>query len=397
MSYLQTITAKDMRRINRSCILEVIRTESPISRSAIAEKLGVSLPTVMRIVDELIEENLVLPNGEKEWSGGRKRSLLRFNAEGHIVIGVDLGGTKMFAALADLAGNILDEITLPQHGTSGKESYEQIAKMIETLLTSPKLKDQHIQGVGIGAPGVTQHKEGIIDWAPSLNWRNFPLKSKLHERLKLPVAVDNDVNLAALGELWFGAGRNIKNFVLITIGTGIGSGIVINGALYRGAHQASGEIGYMLPGKEYVGQRFDEFGALENLASGNGIAQRSRKALQGKVSPEKLNEITAEDAFMAARDGEEWAVKVIEETVEYLAIAVANVSACFDPELIILGGGVARSADLLIEPILKKLDGALQVPPKIVTSALGQRAAVMGAIANVLHNTADFYIVHKLS
>ncbi len=397
MSSLQTITAPDMRRINRSCILEMIRVESPISRTAIAERLNVSLPTVMRIVENLIEEELVLPQGGKEWSGGRRRSLLQFNAQGHVVLGVDLSGTKMYGALSDLSGNVLEELLRPQQGASGEDSYKQLVELIEALLASEKLKERRIRGVGIGTPGVTRHEEGIVNWAPSLNWRDFPLKQKLQQHINLPVIVDNDVNLAALGELWFGAGRNAKNMVLITIGTGIGSGIIINGSLYRGAHQASGEIGYMLPGKEFIGRRFNAFGALESLASGNGIAQRSRQALQGALSPEALQNISAEDAFNAARKGEDWAVKVIDETVDYLTIAVANVYCCFDPELIVIGGGVARSADLLIKPILAKLDGILPVMPRMVSSTLGQRATVMGAITNVLHNTADFYIVHKLS
>ena len=116
MASLQTITAPDMRRINRSCILEMIRAESPISRTAIAERLNVSLPTVMRIVDELITEDLVLPGNGKEWSGGRRRSLLQFNAKGHVVLGVDLSGTKMYGALSDLGGDVLEEMQHPQQG-----------------------------------------------------------------------------------------------------------------------------------------------------------------------------------------------------------------------------------------------------------------------------------------
>lgn len=397
MSSLQTITAPDMRRINRSCILEMIRAESPISRTAIAERLDVSLPTVMRIVDELIAEDLVLPEGGKEWSGGRRRSLLQFNARGHVVLGVDLSGTKMYAALSDLGGNVLEEVLRPQQAASGEENYQQLVELIESLLASSKLTDRRMRGLGIGTPGVTLHEEGIVNWAPSLNWRDFPLKQELHRHFNLPVIVDNDVNLAALGELWFGAGRNVKNMVLITIGTGIGSGIIINGSLYRGAHQASGEIGYMLPGRKFIGRRFDAFGALESLASGNGIAHRARQALQDTLSPEALQNISAEDTFDAARRGEGWALTVIDETVDYLTIAVANVYCCFDPQLIVIGGGVARSADLLIKPILAKLDGILPVMPHMVSSTLGQRATVMGAVANVLHNTADFYIVHKLS
>jgi glucokinase len=397
MALLQTITPEDMRRINRSCVLEIIRLQGPISRTAISQQLDVSLPTVMRIVDDLFDEDLVQRDADTQWSGGRRRSLLSFNSEGHIVLGVDLGGTKMFGALSTLGGEVVDEVHFPQHGTSGDESFDQLLQMVETLLASPRLAGRPVRGIGVGAPGVTRHEEGIVTWAPSLQWRDYPLRHKLEEQIGIPVSVDNDVNLAVLGELWFGAGRNVRNMVLITVGTGIGSGIVINGVLYRGSREASGEIGYFLPGREFLGRRYAQFGALEEIASGNGIADRGRRELRAARTPEELTALTAEDVFKAARDGEAWALKVIDETVDYLAMTVGNVQALLDPELIVLGGGVARSADLLIEPILRRLEGALPMPPRLVPSSLGRRAAVMGAIVNVLHNTDDFFVVQKLS
>jgi glucokinase len=397
MTHPRTITGTDMRGINRSAILELIRRESPISRTLIAKRLDVSLPTVMRIVDELTAEDLVRPQGTTEWSGGRRRSLLEFNAEGHVVVGIDLGGTKMFGAIADLGGNILDEVDISRHGSTGEESYDRLVELIDTLLASPKLEGRRIRGIGVGAPGITRHREGIVNWAYTLNWKDYPLKAKLVERYGLPIVVDNDVNLAALGELWFGAGQNAQNMVLIAIGTGIGAGIIIDGALYRGAREASGEIGQIIPGREFLGRRYAEFGALESLASGTGIAERARQALNGRRDPADLESLLAEDVFDAARQGEEWAQAVIDETVDYLSIAIANISVSFDPELIVLGGGVTRSADLLVEPILHRIDGAIPTLPRLVVSPLGRRAAAMGAITNVLHNTTDFYVVHKLS
>jgi len=389
----RTITATHMRGINRSAILDIIRRESPLSRTAIAERLQVSLPTVMRIVDELVEEDLVRPKGSTEWSGGRRRSLLEFNAEGHVVAGIDLGGTKMFGAIADLGGKILYEVDFNHHGTTGEACYQRLVELIKMLLSSPKLQGRKIRGIGVGVPGVTLHNEGIVTWAPSLDWRDYPLKAKLAQQFSLPIMVDNDVNLAALGELWFGAGQKTQNMVLIAVGTGIGAGIVIDGALYRGSHEAAGEVGYLMPGREFLGRQYEGFGALEDLASGTGIAARARLALKGR----KKRNLTAEDVFDAARQGEAWAKAVIDEAVDYLAIMIASVSAYFDPELIVLGGGVARSADLLIEPIRRRIECTTPVPPRLEASLLGHRATVLGAITNVLHNTADFYVVSKLS
>jgi glucokinase len=397
MTYPITITSSAMRDINRSAILEIIRKESPISRSAIAQRLDVSLPTVMRIVEGLVGEGFVRLQGSSEWSGGRRRPLLEFNADGHLVVGVDMGGTKMYGALSDLGGNILDEVNIGHHGTSGDDSFNQLTGMIDTLLNSPKVAGRHVRGIGVGAPGVTLHKEGIVTWAYTLHWDKYPLKAKLAVCYDLPITVDNDVNLAAMGELWFGAGQDSQDMILIAIGTGIGAGVIINGALYRGSKEASGEIGNMIPGHEFLGKNFLDFGALESVASGTGIAERARRLLINKRSAAELLNLSAEDVFDAARQKQEWAWTIIDETVDYLAIAIINLVASFDPDLIVLGGGVSRSADMLIEPILRRIAGVIPNPPKLVVSQLGLRATVMGAITNVLHNTSNFYVVHKLS
>ncbi|MGZ6346123.1 MAG: ROK family transcriptional regulator [Anaerolineales bacterium] len=397
MTYPLTITASAMRAINRSAILEIIRRESPISRTAIGERLDVSLPTVMRIVDELTEEGFIRLQGTTEWSGGRRRPLIEFNSDGYVVLGVDMGGTKMYGALSDLGGNILDEVNIGHHGTTGEESFNYLTSLIDELLASPKVDRQRVRGIGVGAPGVTLHEQGIVTWAYTLHWDNFPLKARLAERYDLPIIVDNDVNLAALGELWFGAGQNIQDMILIAIGTGIGAGIIIDGALYRGSKEASGEIGNMIPGREFLGKNYKDFGALESVASGTGIAARARELLKSHRSQVELLSLTAEDVFEAARKGESWAWKVINETVDYLSIAIANLVSAFDPEVVVLGGGVSRSADMLITPILDRITVAIPNPPKLVVSNLGLQATVMGAITNVLHNTSNFYVVHKLS
>jgi glucokinase len=201
--------------------------------------------------------------------------------------------------------------------------------------------------------------------------------------------VDNDVNLAALGEHWFGARQNTQNMIVMAVGTGIGAGIIVDGALYRGSREASGEIGQMIPGREFFGTNYVDFGALESIASGTGIAQRARES-------QRNDSIFAEDVFKAARLGQAWALDIVSEEVDYLAIAIGNLAVFFDPELIVLGGGVSNSADLLIEPILHRLKDMLPTLPKLVASSLGPRATVMGAITKVLHQTSNFYLVRKL-
>lgn len=396
MSMTLTITAAEMRGINRSAVLETIRHRGPIARTQIAEALQISLPTVIRVVDELITEDLVKPTGDKEWSGGRKRPLLEFNSHGHLIIGVDMNETRLYGAVADLAGNILTETFLPHHAR-GVESFDFLVVIIDQLLQYARTTGKNIRGIGVGAPGITYYEEGVVHWAPTLEWRDFPLKEKLHERFQLPVILDNDVNLSALGEVWFGVGQNCTNLVLVIIGSGIGAGIIIDGGVYRGSHLTAGEIGFLLPDRSHLGIRREGYGALESLASGASIAARAKLMLEGSISSEKLASITAENVFEAFRRGEEWARPIISDTIDHLAQMLATLAVCFDPDLIVLSGGVSKSADLLIDPIMQRIDGVIPFCPKLVVSKLSHRAAVMGAIIEILYNTADFYMVRKLT
>ena len=392
----QTLTSTLMRSVNRSAILDLIRQNSPITRAQIARKLGVSLPTVMRIVDILIEEDLVRNCGSNESSGGRPASLLEYNGQSYAVLGVDLSGSKMYGAVADLSGNIQSEISVPvnHHGANG--NLELLLNLIQQLLDAPRPAGQNVRGIGLGMPGVTLSREGIVTWAPSFGWRDLPIKEILSTRFGYSVFIENDVNLIALGELHFGAGKGISNLVCITVGTGIGAGIIINRALYRGHNQASGEIGYLLPNIQALGRNYDEFGALESLASGTGIARCARERIieLGLELPEA--EVSAEDVFSAARDGQAWALEVAKDTIDLLSMTVTNISALLDPEMIILGGGVIRSADLLLEPIRQRIQGTAPYLPRIEASQLGSRAAVMGAIMLVLSGTSEQYIIERV-
>jgi glucokinase-like ROK family protein len=379
----RSASASLMRKLNRSAILDLVRDHSPIARSQISRRLNMSMPTVMRIIDELQEEDLVRYSGDCEASGGRPRSLLEFNSQGYAVIGVDLGGTKMYGTVADLGGKILDEIYLPSKQGDSTENLNRVCKLIEELIEKPHPEGQKIRGIGVGAPGVTLFEEGVVTWAPSLGWRDLPLKRILSERFELLTVVENDVNLAALGEFGFGAAKGAASLVCLAVGTGIGSGIVIDRKIYRGYHQSAGEIGYLPPGIGYLGKRYDHYGALESIASGTGIEDRARAYFE-QTQLLVGNHFSAEKVFEAARQGESWAQKLVSETVDYLSLAIAAVIAIIDPEVVVLGGGVARSADILIEPICKKLEGVVPVMPRIVQSTLSERAAVMGAIMLVL-------------
>ncbi len=381
----QMATNQLMRLLNRSAVLDFIRENQSVTRTAIADTLGLSVTTSNRIVDELIEEKLVVWSGDSQASGGRPRLLLEFNATAFAVIGLDLGGTKLYGTVADLAGNIQHE--LYTHWQEG-DSIEQVCHLIEELLIAPRPADQVIRGIGVGAPGVTESETGTVRWAPSLGWRDLPLRDILQERFNLPVSVENDVNLAALGEYGFGIAKGASSLVCLAIGTGIGSGIIVDRKIYKGHNYSAGEVGYLPPDLSYLGSSFPGFGALESIASGKGIEHRAREYLSAHNQPVP-DDLNAELVFDAARANKAWAKHIIDETVDYLGFAISVIAAILDPEVIVLGGGVACSTDLLVDPILERISGLVPSIPKLVQSNLGSRAAVMGAILLVLDTTTE--------
>lgn len=394
--HMRTITLAEVREINRSSILELIRRENPISRAQISEDLGVSLASVIRIVDELMEEGLVIEDAKKEWSGGRKRTRVCFNGTQHLVVGVDLGGTDIYGAVADFNGNVLYEIRHENRETESEGNFELLCSVVDQALAFAQTTSFTVKGIGIGVPGIIVPETGVISIAPALAWNDFPLKERLLKRYPIPITIENDVNLAALGEIWFGSDEEISNLVLLTIGTGIGAGIVINGAVYHGKRNMAGEVGYFLPDRSYLGRQFNGFGALEQLASSHGIAERAREVLHGMRPEEELQALTAQKVLDAFRHGTDWGDIVMKDTLDYLALLITAIATILDPDVILLGGGISSSAEFLIQPIQDRLHGVLPRMPVIRPSKLGDQAAIMGAIAQLLRITSNYYLLQKI-
>ena len=377
-----------MRRLNRSSVLDLLRSASPLSRAEMARRLGMSMPTVARIVDELQAEGFVRADGRDSGRLGRPSELLSFNGAAHAVLGLDLGGESLFGAVADLAGAVQHEFYAAR-GRDAAENLQCVFGLIERLLAAPRPQGQRLRGIGLGVPGTVLHREGQVVWAPSLRWRDLALRGPLEDRYRLPVSVENDVNLAALGELGFGAGRGLRDLVCLTVGTGVGAGVVIGGALYRGHRQAAGEVGYLVPGVALLGRPCPAFGHLESLASADGVVARARAAGAERT------DLTVDDVWTAARAGEGWALAAVDETAAYLSLAIAAINTLLDPEAIILGGGAQAAADLLLPRILERLQGLAPYPPRLIASTLGYRAAAMGAVMLVLDATTERVVVEQ--
>lgn len=398
MKFKRTISAVDMRRVNRTAILDLIRMASPISRSNIAKTLGISLPTVMRQVDKLIHEGIVRQLEETEKTGGRRSPLVELNAEDNMVIGINLSNNNNYGAVANIGGEILKEVEMPRVSDDAETNYNDIIQIIDTLLSSRECAGKAILGIGVGAPGVTQHKTGMVVWAPTMNWRNFPLRDRLMEKYNYPVIVENDINLTALGEMWYGSGKNRRNYVVLSIGAGTGAALVLDGFLYRGAHEAAGEIGYQVPDIAYLSAPRSNFGSMEHVASGVGIIKRIKKVLINVLPEEELQAVNLDTLFSEDIRISHLMKPVIENTIDHIALMVSSLASFLDPEVIIFTGRLSNYSDIIIPGVEKRLANLLPAGVKlnIRQSELGARACPLGAITVVLNHTFEQHVVRLI-
>jgi glucokinase len=392
-----------LHQINQSAILDRIRSQGPLSRIDLARQLHLSQASVTRIVQKLLEDNLVIEVAQGASPLGRKPILLQFNYQASRIIGIDLGGTKIAGALADLEGNLIEQRHIPAKADARHSTLDKLLTVVAELVDAARPRGapgkRDVRGIGIGVPGVVR-EDGAVVFAPAFDWRNLLLAQIVREKFGIPTFVENDANLSALGEYWFGAGKGQRNLMCVMVGTGIGAGLIVDGQLYRGRTFSAGEIGYITTDQSQLGQRYDRFGPLEMQASGLAIADRARAALAGErqgVMPNlvkgKLTALTAKQVCEAARRGDTTARRIVAEAIDALAMALNNVISLFDPDIVILNGGVMRSADLFLEPIRQRLQGVIPDLPPIVVSSLGGHAIVKGAIAHAIHGTDEFVFV----
>lgn len=374
-------TPQLMGQINRATVINILTKMGPISQTQICDLTGLSRATVSTIISDLRKEDLVVKVSKAASTSGRRRVLLELNGDAGYVIGVDLGGTNMAGAVTNLLGKVVYSHKQPTCANEGPEAvFQSLSKFIERLAQDSNIDQQRIKGVGIGIPGVVVDQR-VVKWAPSLAWKDYPLVEKLSSRMNFPVFIENDVNLQALGEYWYGLGQGVDVLVCLAIGTGLGAGIVLNGQLFFGAHQAAGEVGNLVADTSQLGNPYPGFGFLESWASGTGIAQKYAE-LGG--TDEALD---AETVFSLARKEDPIALQVVRGFAEHLAVAIVSISSVLDPELIILGGGVAKEADLFLPKLEELVFPVLQSHPRLAASKLGDIAGVMGAVALTLHNT----------
>jgi glucokinase len=319
------------------------------------------------------------------------------------VLGIDIGGTNLVVgSVAEDGSRVVATASEPTHAEAGaSDVVDRLVALAQRVIaeTRREVPGAEILGVGVGAPGPLDTKRGIVLLTPNLGWVNMPLRQIIHDRLGLPAALDNDANCAVLGEWWVGAARGARHAIGITIGTGIGGGLILDGRLYHGASDVAGEIGHTTIDTEGRRCKCGNYGCLEAYASGPNIALRAVEAIQAGAESSlpahvggDLTRVTAQTVYEAAQDGDELALEVVNDTAKFLGLGIANLLNVFNPEVVVVCGGVTQAGDHLFVPLRREVARRAFKPAvtgcRIVPGELAGTAGVFGAAKVFLDQTA---------
>ncbi len=376
-----------IRAINRSTILNSIKTYGAIPRAEIARLTGLSPATVTGITAELIQDNLVFEKESGDSSGGRRPIMLAINPNGGCVVGIKVMEDHALGALTDLEASLLGKQSYPLADTSPEGISRSLSELVAELLKMSENPAPNLMGVGVGLAGIVEAGQGLVRQSPFFGWNDVPLREMIQSRVNVPVYVDNDVNTLAFAEKWFGAGRGIDNFLVVTVGRGIGLGIVSNGQFNHGARGGAGEIGHTViqPGGELCacGKR----GCLEMYASEPALLRQAAKAFeQGQLSSLPK---TPEELIALAASGEKAAQEIFARAGELLGQSIANLVNIFNPQRVLINGEGVRAGNWLFDPMRAAIDEhtmpGLRQDVSILVEPLGDDAWARGAASLVLH------------
>jgi predicted NBD/HSP70 family sugar kinase len=357
-----------LKHLNERTVLETIRALAPISRAEISRRAGISKPTVSLALQSLLDAGLVREAHRSPDGPSYGAVFFEPVADAAYVLGLDLGARFLRGAIADLAGEVRARQDVELRGADADGALDSLASLHAALTDGMPL-----DGVVLGVPGVVERDTGELRLTTpnigGLEGRAFG--DEVQERLGVAVTVENDVNLAAVGERWAGVARGIDDYAFLSVGTGMGMGLVLGGELHRGNHGAAGEVDWALAGS-----------SEDADPSAEGVAKLAEEL--GLRPPYDAREV-----FAAARRGDASARAVVEEVARRMAAHIAAISAVADPALVVLGGGVGTNADLLLEPIRALLRQWMPYPPRVEISGLGEAAVLMGALATGLQSALD--------
>ena len=378
-----------LRTLNQGALMQRLRDQGPLSRAQLARDTGLSKPTVSQALAELDAAGLVRAVGPAAPSRGRTALLYEPDPTAGYVVGIDIGRAWIRVAVADLAGTIIARSDTPNRARTAGAVVRSAAREARAVVKRAGIGWKRVSHTVVGSPGVFDPATGRLWHAPNLpDWSKPGLAQELRDALTPSTAIDNDANLAVVGERDFGRGRDARSFVYVELGTGLGVGIVIDGELYRGARGAAGEVGYIpWPGTEATAS--SGRGRLEEATSAAAVVAAARKAgMRGTLE--------AKDVFDAAREGDPRALQAVDVEAERIALLLATIAAVVDPEFVVLGGGIGGSADLLLPLVEGRLHELTPLETRVVASELGQDAIVLGAIATALETARDLVFTERL-
>jgi glucokinase len=369
--------AAHLRSLNLERVLAVARDRpGPFTRAELIEATGLSAPTVGSLAVSLIRRGLLTDLGAGPSRGGRRPSTMELNARYGFVAGIHLGPAHTWLAVADLRGELLERRAVPTPKLAPGPLLAHVASELRQLLRDLHVPSTRLLAIGASAPGVVDRERGmVVALAPNLQgWSRVPMAALLRRALRTPVIVDNDVNLAILGEHWRGAARGHDNCAFVEIGTGIGAGVMIGGRLHHGHHYLAGEIALMCMAPQHVDTDFGAKGCLESLAGLEALAARWSHA-------GREDEHSWVAALLgAAASGDQLARKAVQETTTLIGMAIANLSVVLDPSIVVVGGPLFSHGSELLESVHQVVSKIVPMPARIVTSALGDEAPLIGSV-----------------
>lgn len=344
-----TLGNRDLiRAINRSLILNTVKTHGMIDRAEISRVIGLSPATVTAITQELIESNLIVEREPGDSRGGRRPILLAINPRGGYVVGIKVMEDHLVGALVDLESTVLMRGTIPLIDSSPKVLVQAVSDLVNQVIKTFGIDLGKLIGVGVGLPGIIDAQKGVLRQTPFFDWQNLPIREMLSEKLNISVYIDNDVNTLTLAEKLFGAGRGLQQFLVITLGRGIGLGIVINGQLYRGTGGGAGEFGHIIVSSDGPLCECGKTGCLEAHIGERGLLQSAHQA-KGAAA---LNQVTSmDDLLHLAANGDNQAVQILENAGKLLGKSIANLVNVLNPECIIISGEGIRYGDVFFKPM----------------------------------------------
>lgn len=388
-----------IRAINRSHVLNAIKTYGPIGRAEIARRTGLSPATVTSISAKLISQDLVLEKSAGDSSGGRPPILLVINPKGGYVVGIKLTETHAVCALTDLEAMIIAKSSMPLSGHEPIQVVDDLARMVPSFIREKKIAKKQLLGVGLGLAGIVDAEAGILRQSPIYGWDNVPLRDMLQSKLHIPVYIENDVNTLTLTERWFGHGQGVDNFLTVTVGRGVGLGIVANGQFYRGQTGGAGEFGHTTIDPEGPSCACGKRGCLEAYVGDPGLIRAAQEsATSGSLDVFVQN---LDDLLSLAQTGNPVALQIFDRAGRILGLGIANLINLFNPKRIIISGEGTREGDFLFIPMKQSIQQntmpGLFDPNTVVIAPWGDDAWARGAAGLVLRELFESPIHQKVS